>query len=306
LPSLFCLRNLIKGIVVETGNTPILEYGEDLHIKGWLKKSLRSTHANSLTSVALGDVVTFTIQDDLGLINSIETPRTLLCRESVKNINRSKILAANLDQVFIVLSAGNPETPIGLIDRMIVASKSGGMKVILCFNKMDEKTPSGEDVMNLYQKLSYPLIKISAKKKENLVELKEMVKGKKSILLGSSGVGKSTIIKSLTGLTILTSELNAFSGKGRHTTVTSHLYKIEPDTYIADIPGIKQLGFVAVEKADIFFPEIMESASKCQFSNCTHTKEESCQVKRDLANDKIDRRRYESYQKLIEEIKQFK
>jgi ribosome biogenesis GTPase len=306
LLSLFYLRNHIKGIIVETGNAPILEYGEGSRIKGWLKKSLRSSHENSLTSIALGDQVDFVIQDDLAIISNIAPPKTVLCRESVKNINRSKILATNLDQVIIVLSAGNPETKIGLIDRMIVASMSGGMDVILCFNKIDEKTDIGENTMSLYETLPYPMIKISAKKKDNLDELKKLLTGKKSILLGTSGVGKSTIVKSLTGLTILTDNLNSFSGKGRHTTVCSHLYKIEPDTYIADIPGIKQLGIVAIKKVISFFPEIQESASQCQFSNCTHTKEESCQVKRDLESQKIDKRRFESYQKILEEINQIK
>lgn len=259
-----------------------------------------------MTSIALGDRVDFSIQDDLAIITKIEPPTTVLCRESVKNINRSKILATNLDQVIIVLSAGLPETKIGLIDRMIVASLSGGMNLVLCFNKIDEKTDAGEDIMNLYQTLPYPLIKISAKKKDNLEDLKKMILGKKSILLGASGVGKSTIIKSLTGLTILTDTLNSFSGKGRHTTVSSHLYKVEANTYIADIPGIKQLGFVAVKKVISFFPEIQDSANQCQFSNCTHTKEESCQVKRDLISKKIDLRRFESYQKMIEEINQLK
>lgn len=254
----------------------------------------------------MGDEVDFLIQEDLAIIQSIATPRTILCRDSVKNVNRTKILATNLDQVLIILSAGNPETPPGLIDRMIVASLSGGLEVALCFNKMDQKTAYGLSLIELYEKLPYPIVKISAKKGDNLIELKKMIKGKKSILLGASGVGKSTIIKTLTGLSIITSELNTFSGKGKHTTTISHLYKVDSSTYIADIPGIKQLGFIANKKIDVYFPEIEKSAFGCKFSNCTHTKEASCQVKKDLENKDIDSRRYESYQKLLEETTQYK
>lgn len=271
-------------------------------VSGWLKKSLRGCHSKSLTSIALGDQVDFEIENNLAIISAIEPPKTILCRESVKNPNRSKILASNLDMVIIVISVGFPETPTGLIDRMIVASLSGGLSVILCFNKIDCSTQAGLDILNLYEKLPYPLLKISAKKKENLLELRSLMHGKKSILLGTSGVGKSTIIKSLTGLTLTTSNLNTFSGKGRHTTTISKLYKLEENTYLADIPGIKQLGFVSVKKVDCFFPEIFESASKCQFSNCTHTKEEKCQVKMDLLQNKIDPRRFESFQKMGDEI----
>jgi ribosome biogenesis GTPase len=303
---LFCPRNLINGIVVETGNVPSIESIEGTVVKGWLKKSLRSSHSNSLTSVALGDNVEFSMQNDLAIISSILPPKTILCRESVKNVNRSKILATNLDQVFIVISAGNPDTPSGLIDRMIVASLSGGMKVVLCFNKIDEQTKNGTDIMSLYERLDYPILKISAKKRDHLEELREMMKGKKSILMGTSGVGKSTIVKSLTGLSLITSDLNSFSGKGKHTTTVSKLYKIDQETYLADIPGIKQLGFVNVKNVEIFFPEIYKSASLCQFSNCTHTKEESCQVKADLMQNKIDPRRYESFQKMGEEINQIR
>jgi ribosome biogenesis GTPase / thiamine phosphate phosphatase len=171
---------------------------------------------------------------------------------------------------------------------------------------MDSSTPAGLDILSLYNKLPYPLIKISAKKQENLIELRSLMRGKKSILLGTSGVGKSTIVTSLTGLILSTSKLNTFSGKGRHTTTISKLYKLEEKTYLADIPGIKQLGFVSVKKVDCFFPEIFESASKCQFSNCTHTKEEKCQVKIDLAQNKIDPRRFESFQKIGDEIKKIR
>lgn len=242
----------------------------------------------------------------MAIIQSIATPRTILCRDSAKNVNRVKILATNLDQVLIILSAGNPETPSGLIDRMIVASISGGLEVVLCFNKIDQSNSFGLSLIDLYKNLPYPLLKISARTGDNLIELKKVIKGKKTILLGTSGVGKSTIIKTLTGLSLITSELNTFSGKGKHTTTISHLYKIDKTTYIADIPGIKQLGFIANKKIEVFFPEIEKSARGCKFSNCTHTKETSCQVKRDLENKVIDYRRYESYQKLLEETTHFK
>lgn len=271
-------------------------------VTGWLKKSLRTEHKNSVTSIALGDNVSFEIENDLALINHIEQPKSILCRESVRSPHRNKIIASNLDQVVIVLSAGYPETPMGLIDRMIVATESGGMKAVLCFNKMDVMDSDLEDLSKIYKGLGYPILKISAEKNKNINELKKILKGKKSILIGLSGVGKTTIIKSLTGKDLAIAELNVSSQKGCHTTSHSHLYKIEENTYLADIPGIKQLGFIGKERVDVFFPEIYASSKKCQYSNCTHTKEEECQVKRDLNLKKIDRRRYDSYLKILDEI----
>ena len=302
MPSLFYRRKPIKGLIVETGNTPIIETIDGLRISAWLKKSLRSQHKNSITSIALGDIVEYEIENGLALISAIEKPKSILCRESVRSPHRNKILATNLDQVVIVLSAGHPETPMGLIDRMIVAAQSGNMKAILCFNKMDVMDSELEDLSQIYAGLGYPILKISAEKHENLQELSAILKGKKSILIGLSGVGKTTIIKSLTGKDLSIADLNISSQKGCHTTTHSHLYKIEENTYLADIPGIKQLGFVGKERVDVYFPEIYASSRNCQYSNCTHTKEENCQVKRDLDVKKIDRRRYDSYLKILEEI----
>lgn len=301
----FCQRKIIKGFIIETSNNPSIEGVDGKVYKGWLKKSLRASHSKSLTSVALGDSVEFILQDDLAQIQKIYKPSTILCRESVKNSNLSKILATNLDQVIVVISAGYPETPNGLIDRMIVSALSGQLSVVLCFNKMDEQTTYGADLLKMYEKLPYPILKISAKKNFNLNEFRMILNGKKSILLGSSGVGKSTIIKSITGHSPLTDELNFVSNKGKHTTTTSCLYKLSDDTYLADIPGIKQLGFVDIKKVDFYFPEIYQSSLKCKYSNCLHTTEEDCQVKVDLAENKIDRRRFDSYQKFLKEVKKF-
>jgi len=302
----------MKGFIVRNGPTPLI-YIEDTKkiVPAWLKKTHKSSHEKSVTFIAIGDEVECELQaptgDEIAIIHEVYPPRTILVRESVRYPNRKKIIASNLDQVFIVVAVSNPKTPHGMIDRMTVAALSGGLTPILVFNKWDELPQPSEDLaevqdtMNMYKSI-FQVLPVSAHSEYNLDELKQRMQGKKSLFMGNSGVGKSALVKALTNIDLRVGEISDSSGKGKHTTRNSMLYFVNEGTWIADIPGIKQLGFVQTEDPLQYFPELYKASVNCKFSNCKHDQEPGCYVKECIKQGLIDSRRLESYRKLKDEI----
>lgn len=303
----------MKGFVIGTGPNPVVYLPETKQTVGaWLKKSHQSDREKSVTLLALGDNILCKLQTDssqkqIAIIHQIEDPTTMLARESIRYPNRKKIIAANLDQVFIVLSAKYPVTAWGMIDRMTVAALSGGLKPIIIFNKIDilptdsEELNAMNETIRVYEKI-FPLLKVSAKSGLNLDKLKEMLNHKKSIFIGQSGVGKTALVKSLTGIELRTGSISESNKKGQHTTSESVMYKLDEDSWLADVPGIKQFGFIQADDPIQEFPELWEASLKCKFTNCKHNKEPGCIVQEHIKEGLINSRRLESYQKLKDEL----
>ncbi|MDD4614642.1 MAG: ribosome small subunit-dependent GTPase A, partial [Caldisericia bacterium] len=269
------------------------------------------SHEKSVTCIAIGDYVECEIQEqaneDIAVIHEVYPPTTMIVRESIRYPNRNKIIASNLDQVFIVVAVSHPTTPVGMIDRITVAALSGGLVPILVFNKWDEKPTDQavwaemESIIRMYQPV-FKVLTVSAKSGYHTDELKACMRLKKSIFMGNSGVGKSALVKVLTGIDLRLGEISTSSGKGKHTTRDSVLYLVEDNSWVADVPGIKQLGFIQTDDPIQYFPELYKASAKCKFSNCKHDQEPGCYVKECITNGTIDARRLESYQKLKDEI----
>lgn len=302
----------MKGFIVRNGPNPLVYIEEKKKIlPGWLKKTHRSSHEKSVTCIAIGDEVECELQTPTGkeiaVISEVYPPQTMIVRESVRYPNRKKIIASNLDQVFIVIAISNPKTPLGMIDRMTIAALSGGLIPILLFNKWDElpqkpdKSAEVEDILELYKSI-FQVLPVSAHSGYNLDELKGLMQDKKSLFMGNSGVGKSALVKALTNIDLRVGEISDSSGKGKHTTRDSVLYLVNENTWIADIPGIKQLGFVQTDDPIQYFPELYKASTNCKFSNCKHDQEPGCYVKECIKQGLIDSRRLESYRKLKDEI----
>jgi ribosome biogenesis GTPase len=303
----------MKGFVVGTGPTPLVYLPETKQTLGaWLKKTHLSIREKSVTLLALGDNVDCTLQTDSTqkqtvIIHHIDDPTTMLSRESIRYPNRKKIIAANLDQVFIVLSAQYPVTALGMIDRMTVAALSGGLKPIIVMNKFDLLPTDPEEfntlnkTISVYEKI-FPLLKVSAKTGFNIDKLKEMLNQKKSIFIGQSGVGKTALVKALTGIELRTGIVSESNKKGQHTTSESILYQLNEDSWLADVPGIKQFGFIQTDDPIQEFPELWEASRSCKFSNCKHNTEPGCFVQKCIKDGSIDPKRLESYKKLKDEL----
>jgi ribosome biogenesis GTPase len=290
-----------KGQIVEISGSILLRDDQGKVHKAWLKKSHQTVHADKSNSLALGDEVEFIIKDDLAVIHRILPPNTILLRQSTHNSRQNQIIACNLDQAMVIIAKNYPLTPIGMIDRMLIACTSGKVHPILVINKNDEEEDLHPEINSIYSSLNIPLYLVSAKNSEGIEDLKVLLKGKKTIFLGLSGVGKSSLIRCLTGIDLRVNQLNEIGKSGRHTTSSSKLYELDKDTFVADVPGIKELGFLQLDSVASFFPEIMKMIPLCKYSNCTHSSEPSCAVIDALQKGQIHPKRFASYQKLIKE-----
>jgi len=278
----------------------------DCRIKGKFRiKGIKSTNP-----VAVGDVVEFDIEksgdETLATITEIKDRKNYIVRKSVNLSKQTHIIAANLDQVFLMITLNNPQTFTSFIDRFLVTAEAYEIPAVLLFNKID--TYSDEELgeikylATLYREIGYTCIGISAKSGKNVDKVKELMKGKTSMFSGHSGVGKSTLINTIDNkLDIKTKEISQQHLQGQHTTTFAEMYDMDFDARIIDTPGIRGFGIVDMEKDEIgdYFPELFELKSDCKFNNCLHIDEPKCAVKEALEEDKIAWSRYKSYVQMV-------
>ena len=302
----------MKPFVVRNGPNPeIFLPTEKKTVKAWLRKAHKSSHKKSVTALALGDYVECELQtqgsDTIAVIHEVYPPDTMIVRESVRYPNRKKIIASNLDQAFIILSAKHPRTAWGMIDRLTVAILSGKIHPIILINKWDDQPDEKEDkefldeTIRIYKPI-FPLYTVSAHTGYQIPELASLLEKKKSIFIGISGVGKTALVKAITGKELRTGSISDANKKGTHTTRDSILHPIDDSSWIADVPGIKQLGFIQTDDPLQYFPELYNASLHCKFSNCKHNNEPGCNVQACLQNGTIDIHRLESYKKLKDEL----
>jgi ribosome biogenesis GTPase len=285
------------------------EQGElyECRIKGKFRiKGIKSTNP-----VAVGDFVDFNLEtkgdETIGIIYNIRDRKNYIIRKSVKLSKRTHILAANIDQVFLLVTLNNPPTFTNFIDRFLVTAKAYGIKTVLLFNKID--TYNEEEILEvkylaaLYREIGYTCIGISSKTGKNIDKVVDLMKSKVSVFAGHSGAGKSTLINYIyPELDLRTAEISEQHKQGQHTTTFAEMFDLPNDIKIIDTPGIKGFGIVDMDKEELgdYFPEFFELKSHCRFNNCLHLEEPGCAVKKALEDDKIAWSRYKSYLQMIE------
>jgi len=304
--------NGLKGIVVKsTGSWYVVrdEQG-NLHpcrLRGKFK--LRDVKVSN--PLAVGDKVLFAFEEQgesTAVITEIEPRENYIIRKSTHKSAHSHIIAANLDQAFLVVTLVSPRTSFGFIDRFLVTAEAYQIPVVIIYNKTDlyeaEDQEYQRQIANMYANIGYPGIACSTYLNQGLNAIQEQMQAKTTLFSGHSGVGKSTLINALVpDLNLKTSEISAFSDKGVHTTTFAEMYEVNPSTFIIDTPGIKELGIVEIEKAELgrYFPEIREKMPDCKYHNCLHLKEPGCAVVPAVKAGKISLTRYESYRSMLEE-----
>lgn len=276
-------------------------------IAGRLKQEWQST-----TLVAAGDWVTISLNaDGTGTVEAVAERKSVLSRSRPAPAFRKmaadqeQVLVANLDQVIFVFSVKNPTSNLRKLDRFLVVAEMNQLPAIICLNKIDlDKKGKVQEQFQMYADIGYPVLHTSTQTGEGVAALKELLHGKISVLAGSSGVGKSSLLNAIQpGLGLKVNQVSKATGKGLHTTRYAELFPLNVGGYVADTPGIRGLALFDLEptEMDAYFREIAPFVEDCQFSDCSHRHEPGCAVKAALKDGRIHPARYQSYLRLREE-----
>lgn len=306
----------MKGLVVRnTGSWYTVKSDDGSLVDCKVKGNFRLKGIRSTSPVVIGDVVEYLPgPDNAALITSIDERKNYIIRKSTNLSKQSHIIAANLDQCFLIVTISHPVTSTTFIDRFLATAEAYRIPTVVVFNKIDIYDEDDnlllQGMVNLYETIGYKCLCVSAKTGEGMEELKEELKGRVTLLSGNSGVGKSTFINSLLpNLNIRTAEISDAYNTGKHTTTFSEMYpleteeKTEQESYIIDTPGIKGFGTFDMEKEEVghYFKEIFQTSHDCRFNNCTHTHEPGCAVRAAVERHDISESRYNSYLSMLED-----
>ncbi|HSO77605.1 MAG TPA: ribosome small subunit-dependent GTPase A [Bacteroidales bacterium] len=295
------MRQLKQGIVIKsTGSRyKVLDSEGIIHdcvIKGKFRvKGIRTTNP-----VAVGDNVSFDLEDSI--ITALAPRRNYMIRRASNLSKESQIIAANIDQAFIMLSVKMPETPVEFIDRFLATAEAYRIPAALIINKSDlygaEEQAFAEKLQSVYGSIGYETWIVSVEKNENLEPVLAALTGRTTLVAGNSGVGKSSFLNRLNpALNLKTAIISEYHEQGKHMTTFPEMHPLPGGGFVIDTPGIRGFGVIDFARDEIyhFFPEIFRISSRCRFHNCLHLNEPDCAVRSAVAVSEIEPWRYRSY-----------
>ena len=301
----------MHGLVVKnTGSWYTVKTDDGQLVESKIKGNFRLKGIRSTNPVAVGDKVELAVnQEGTAFITSIDDRRNYIIRKSQNLSKQSHIIAANVDQAFLIVTVSRPQTSTTFIDRFLASAEAYRVPVVLLFNKTDlldeDELRYQEAMVRLYETVGYECRQVSAATGEGLDGVRPLLTGKISLLSGNSGVGKSTLINQLVpGTNLRTAEISDAHNTGMHTTTFSEMIALPDDGgYLIDTPGIKGFGTFDIEPEELtsYFKEIFRFSKDCRFSNCTHTHEPGCAVLKALEEHYIAESRYQSYLSMLED-----
>lgn len=270
-------------------------------LRGRLKREQRTGE-----KVVVGDRVD--VQHDrageaeVWAIENVHERTTLLARKAPGKAPRPKPIVANVDQVLIVFAAARPDPHLRMLDRFLVIAESSGIAPVIVVNKVDV---SGEKAARAtfapYERAGYTVIYTAAKAGVGVDTIRDSLCGRLSALTGPSGVGKSSLLNAVQpGLGLRVSAISEAVNKGRHTTVTAQLIPLECGGWVADTPGLRELGLWEIDRDQLhfYFPEFEALLDDCRYPGCTHTHEPGCAVRAAVDAGRVHAGRYDSYRRM--------
>ena len=300
----------MTGLVIKnTGSWYTVKTDSNQLVECKIKGNFRLKGIRSTNPVAVGDRVIITPnQEGTAFITSIEDRKNYIIRKSPNLSKQSHIIAANVDQAFLVVTINRPVTSTTVIDRFLASAEAYRVPVVLLFNKTDaledEEREYQQMMIDLYETVGYQCLAISAANGSGMDKVRELLAGKTTVLSGNSGVGKSTLINSLLpDVQLKTAEISDAHNAGTHTTTFSEMLELPEGGYIIDTPGIKGFGTFDIEPEELtsYFKEIFHFSKDCRFNNCTHTHEPGCAVLKAVEEHYIAQSRYLSYLNMLED-----
>ncbi|MGQ0827841.1 MAG: ribosome small subunit-dependent GTPase A [Bacteroidota bacterium] len=295
----------MKGVVIKsTGSWYTVLTKERTILECRIKGLFRIKGIKTTNPIAVGDKVEFEKEEDgRGVIHSIEERKNYIIRKSINLSKQSHIIAANVDQAFLVVTLALPRTSAGFIDRFLLTAEAYHIPTSIIFNKVDlfeekESMKELDDFISIYETIGYTCFKVSAKEKIKIDALKKLTKDKITLVSGHSGVGKSALVNAMDkNLNLRVGEISGVHFKGKHTTTFAEMHPLSYGGFIIDTPGIKELGLVDMEKEEIsdYFPEMRAIRNNCKFNNCLHLNEPKCAVIEAVEKGEIAQSRYNSY-----------
>lgn len=300
----------MKGLVIKnTGSWYSVKTDTGKVVECKIKGNFRLKGIRSTNPVAVGDNVEIALNSEgTAFITRIEERRNYIIRKSQNLSKQSHILAANVDQAFLIVTVNYPQTSTTFIDRFLASAEAYSVPVVLVFNKCDilsdDERHYQQSMIHLYETIGYECREVSATTGEGVDGLHALLKGKITLLSGNSGVGKSTLINQiLPEANLRTAEISDAHNTGMHTTTFSEMLELPEGGYIIDTPGIKGFGTFNMDPEELtsYFPEIFHFSKGCKFSNCTHTHEPGCAVLKAIDDHYIAQSRYQSYLNMLED-----
>jgi ribosome biogenesis GTPase len=268
----------------------------------------------STNPIAVGDTVEIETEDKIentAIITEIRPRRNYINRQSPRHKHQHHIIAANLEQSFLVATLKEPRTSQGFIDRFLIASEMYHVQPSIIFNKADLYKKKEQDKFDLwremYGSIGYEVFLVSVKENTGIDALRAKIHGKTTLFSGHSGVGKSSLLNAiLPDLQIRTHDVSEWSGKGMHTTTFAEMYDLPVGGKIIDTPGMREFGLVDISKQELshYFPEMRARLNDCQFNNCLHINEPDCAVKEAVIEGEIAEDRYVSYATILDSIEE--
>lgn len=300
-------KDSFDGLVMKsTGSWYDVRTGSGKLLRCNVRGKLRLKGVKSTNPIAVGDRVSYIVEDDIGSITAIHERKNYIIRKSSNLSRESHILAANVDQAFLVVTPEFPKTPLEFIDRFLLSSEAYRIPTSIVLNKIDlfdgELKELADYYKNIYEHAGYEVIETSAKQNIGIDYIKNKIKYKVSVFSGNSGVGKSTLINCIDkNVDLRTGDISLYHLKGKHTTTFYEMFELETGGFIIDTPGIKGFGLVDINPTELshYFPDIFKFSGNCKFHNCTHVHEPGCSVLEAFEKGYIGGTRYSSYLSIL-------